>query len=83
MTTYINNVCGNNQHLLAIYIANYCRYHIENKLIVTKRLATKAGLLSIMGVYKKGIKIEENKEMKKLIKLSNDGKLDDFVRSKF
>ncbi|MEO5889443.1 MAG: hypothetical protein ABIQ31_04280 [Ferruginibacter sp.] len=36
----------------------------------------------IISVYKKGIEISKNKEMKKLIKLTDEKKLDDYIKDK-
>jgi hypothetical protein len=37
----------------------------------------------MMNVYKKGIEISKSKEMDKLIKLTDDNKLDDYINDKF
>ena len=64
-------------------MAAYARNFLENKNSATKFTATKAGLISIMNVYKKGIEITRSKEMDKLIGLAGDNKLDDYIRDKF
>jgi hypothetical protein len=72
-----------NEQLLAVYFASYSRNCLENKATSTKTSATKAALISIMNVYKKGIYITKNKEMDELIKLTNDNKLDDYIKDNF
>jgi hypothetical protein len=76
-------IYGKNLQLLAIYLASYARNYIENKTTATKFSATKAGLLSMMNVYKKGINIDKSREMNKLIKLEAENKLDDYINDNF
>ena len=66
-----------------IYIASFSSYYLIHKKDATEFEATKAGLMSIMYVYKKGIEIKKSKEMDKLIKLTNENKLDDYINEKF
>ena len=73
----------NNTPLLGIYLASYAREVLENKEASTKFSATKAGLMAVMNVYKKGIQINKNKNLDKLIALTNKNKLDDYIKSKF
>jgi hypothetical protein len=79
----LSKIYGKNVQLLGIYLANYARNFLENKSSATKYSALKAGIVSMMNVYKKGINISKNKEMERLIKLSDDNKFDDYVRDKF
>lgn len=83
MNVELSKIYGKNVDLLGIYLASYTRNYLENKTTATKFSATKAGLISMMNVYKKGIKISKNKEMDKLIKLTADNKLDDYINEKF
>ena len=79
----LGKIYGKNAQLLGLYLASYTRTFLENKSTATKFLATKAGLISIMNVYKKGIEISKSKEMDKLIKLTEENKLDDYINEKF
>lgn len=79
----LGKIYGKNADLLLIYLSSYTRYFLENKSTATKFLGTKAGLTSIMNVYKKGIEITKSKEMDKLIKLTEENKLDDYINEKF
>jgi hypothetical protein len=72
-----------NRELLAIYLASYSRNFLENKTSATKLTAIKAGLTSIVNVYKKGIALNKNKEMEKLVKSYDQGKLDEYIKIKF
>lgn len=83
LTQQLSKIYGKNVHLLGVYLASFSRNYIENKTTATQFSATKAGLISIMNVYKKGIEISKNKEMDKLIKLTADNKLDDYINEKF
>ena len=37
----------------------------------------------MMNVYKKGIEISKSKEMEKLIKVTDENKIDDYINEKF
>lgn len=83
LTEQLGKIYGKNDQLLLLYMLGYSREFIEHKTTATKFSATKAGLISIMNVYKKGIEITKSKEMDKLIKLTDENKLDAYIQSKF
>jgi hypothetical protein len=83
MPLELGNIYGKNNELLIIYMAGYARYYIENKATATEFAEKKAGLISIMNVYKKGIDIKRSKEMEKVIKADNDNTLDVYIKEKF
>ncbi|MFN4314320.1 MAG: hypothetical protein ACK4E0_08510 [Chitinophagaceae bacterium] len=80
---HLSKIYGKNIQLIGVYLASYCRHYIENKGTATKASATKAALTSMMNVYKKGIAIKKSKEMDKLIKQAEEGKLDEYVANYF
>ena len=82
ITTNLSKIYGKNPTLIGIYLASYSKHFIENRSSATKLTAAKAGILSMMNVYKKDIRIIKNKEMDKLIRFSNS-ELDDYVAGKF
>ena len=55
-----------NPDLLAIYIARYSRYMIENKTAPSNFYATKAALTAVSKAYKKGIDVSRSKLIEKL-----------------
>lgn len=69
-----------NDQLMFLYLAGYARYALENKATPDKKKSITAGLGSMMTVYKKGIKISKNKEMEKVLKLS-DSELENYIAS--
>jgi len=79
----LGKIYSKNAQLLGLYLASYARNFLENKGTATKFSAIKAGLISMMNVYKKGIEISKSKEMDKLIKLTDENKLDDYINDKF
>lgn len=79
----LGKIYGKNIQLMAIYLASYARNFIENKNSATKFSARKEALISMMNVYKKGIDIKKSKEMDKLIKLTDENKLDDYINKNF
>ena len=68
-----------NPELLALYLASYSRNMLENKKTYNSFDATKAALLSIVKVYKKGINVSRSKEIEKLSKTIDQGQLDDYL----
>jgi hypothetical protein len=81
LSDQLGRIYGQNYQLLAIYLAGYARNMIENKNSPTKFAAIKAGLMSMIRVYKKGIQITPNKEMNKIIRLT-DSELDGYINEK-
>lgn len=79
----LSKIYGKNIQLIGVYLASYSRHYIENKGTATKASATKAALTSMMNVYKKKIAISKSKEMEKLIKLTDEGTLDEYVAKHF
>ena len=72
-----------NDKILINYMAAYSAYWLQNKSAATKPGGVKAGLTSMMNVYKKDINIKKNKEMDKLIKTTGEGKLDEYIAENF
>ena len=79
----IIDIYGKNDELLLIYMAGYSRYYLEHKATATKLDETKAGLISIIKVYKKGIAIKKSRAMEKAVQAYDENKLDDYVKDKF
>jgi len=79
----IMNLYNKNDKILINYMAAYSAYWLQNRSTATKPAAVKAGLISMMNVYKKDIQIKKNKEMGKLIKLTEEGKLDQYIAENF
>ncbi len=78
----LSDIYGKNADLLMLYMARYSSHYIENKATATKASAIKAGLISIMNVYNKGINIKKSKEMLKVIKANEENKLDEYIADK-
>ena len=83
ITEKLIKICDKNTHLLELYMASYSRCFLEHKGTATNLSAAKAGLLSIMIVYKKGINVTVNKEMDNLIELTNENELDEYIDDYF
>ena len=78
----IQKIYGRNVQLLAVYLASYSRYMLENKNTHDNFKATKAALMSMISVYKKGIAVHKTREMDKLISLTEAGQLDNYIIQK-
>jgi|JI81BgreenRNA_FD_contig_91_303493_length_1043_multi_2_in_0_out_0_2 hypothetical protein len=73
---------GNEQFLL-LYMAGFGKSAIENNKDKAKKYTfVKAGINSILKVYKKGIGVKKNAELEKLLKM-NDAKLDKYITKNF
>jgi hypothetical protein len=77
----ITDLFDENAHLLVLYMASYSRYCLEHKGSANRQSATKAGLLSTINVYKKGIGISRDKNLAKLTKMT-DAELDQYITDK-
>ncbi|HMO63119.1 MAG TPA: hypothetical protein PKC39_13090 [Ferruginibacter sp.] len=82
ITEQLSKIYGKNQQLLALYLISYSAKMLETNNYSDKFTATKAAVTSMMNVYKKGIDMLKTKEMGKLIKLNEEGKLDDYIKQK-
>lgn len=76
----LSHLIGNNKELLNIYFASYARHMLENKSKASEFSATKAGLLSLIRVYKKNVEIIKNKELETIIKMKPDSELNVYIR---
>jgi hypothetical protein len=83
ITSKLGDIYGENPPLLLLYMASYARHFIENKNTATKQSGIKAGILSIINTYKKGIEIKKSNEMDKVIKLTAKNKLDEYIKDNF
>lgn len=72
-------IVGGNPALLSIYVASYSRSVLENKASPSTFLAVKAGLLSVVKVYKKGIGVMRNRQLDKLARMDQDSQIEDYI----
>lgn len=76
----VSKYTDKNPELLMIFIAGWTKYSLENnhsKDLVQSQLAA---YTSIIEVYKKGVAIERNKKMEKLIKIYDKGELEAWIK---
>lgn len=79
----LSAIYGDNSDLLMMFFAGYSKFYLENKKTATNSASTKAGLISLINVYKKGIGVTKSEELEKLITLADANKLDDYVKNNF
>jgi len=79
----LKTIYGDNSVLLIYFFAGYSKYYLENKKTITKLAATKAGIISLLNVYKKGIGVTKSEELEKLMILADNDKLNDYVKNNF
>ena len=77
----VTHLYGKNDQLLGVYMAGAARYMIENKGSTDRIKGIKAGIVSMINVYKKGIAVKKVKELDKLVKFS-DTELDTYIAGK-
>lgn len=82
MNSSIMKLYGKNNELLVLYMGSYSAYFLENKN-TDKTAAIKAGIVSMINVYKKDISIKKNKEMDKAIEAFDQNKLDEYIGKNF
>ncbi|QHS58784.1 hypothetical protein [Chitinophaga agri] len=76
-------VFDKNPQLLMVYMANYASYCISKQSSADKAAAAKAGLLSVIRVYQKGLAVVKNKALEKVIAANDDNKLDEYIDKNF
>ena len=75
----ITRIVDRNPELLSIYIASYSRNVLENKASPNNFLAIKAGVLSVVKVYKKGIGVTRNRQLDRLAKMEQDSQVEEYI----
>ncbi|MGS0747268.1 hypothetical protein [Halpernia sp. GG3] len=79
----LSSINEGNSDLLLVYFAGASNYYLENKLSNVNSEMTKAGLISVMNVYKKGIGITKSKGIDNLIKITEQNELDKYLSDNF
>lgn len=69
-----------NPHLQFIFLAGWTRYSLMNNYSNDKQMGHLEGLKSVINVYKKGAGIKKSKDLEKLVKLYDEGKLENWVK---
>ncbi|MBP8115354.1 MAG: hypothetical protein KAY50_08355 [Chitinophagaceae bacterium] len=79
----LSAIYGANSDLLMMFFAGYSKFYLENKKTATNSAATKAGLISLINVYKRGIGVTKGEELEKLVALADADKIDDYIKNNF
>ncbi len=84
VTIEISKLCTNlaekNSHLLAVFLASYCRYVLENNYNNDKLKASIAAIKSMINCYSLGGDVKKNKLMEKAMAADKDSKLEEWVK---
>jgi hypothetical protein len=72
-----------NKGMLVLYMAACARYSLENNYSKDMKAQQKAAILSMINAYKTANGIKKDKKMDKLVKASDDGKLDEWLQQNF
>lgn len=81
--TVIIDLTKDNPDLLDLYFASYAAYALQHKDDKESLGANRAALQSMIKVYQKGLSIKKSKAMLKLIKMNNEGKIDEYIKKEF
>ncbi|GAT61871.1 hypothetical protein [Paludibacter jiangxiensis] len=76
---YIIKYTEKNPDLLLIFMAGWTRYSLENNYSNDQMKGYYEGFKSMISVYKRGIGIQKEKNMEKLIKIYDEGQLEDWI----
>ena len=68
-----------NQGMLILFMAGCAKYVLENNYSKDMRAKHKAALHDMISVYKAGKGIRKDKKMEKLIKMDEEGKMDEWL----
>ncbi|MBK7308861.1 MAG: hypothetical protein IPI88_18850 [Chitinophagaceae bacterium] len=79
----LSAIYGANSDLLMMFFAGYSKFYLENKKTATNSAATKAGLISLLNVYKRGIGVTKGQELEKLVALADADKIDYYIKNNF
>lgn len=72
-----------NKGMLVLYMAAAAKYSLENSYSKDMKAQQKAALLSMINAYKTANGIKKDKQMDKIVKANDDGKLDEWVDKNF
>lgn len=80
----INKLCTDlsekNAHLLAVFLASYCRYVLENNYSEDRVKGYTAGIKGMINCYSLGGDVKKNKLLEKAVTADKDGKLEEWVQ---
>jgi len=72
-----------NKGMLVLYMAAAARYSLENNYSKDMKAQQKAALLSMITAYKEANGIKKDKQMDKIVKANEEGKLDEWIEKNF
>ena len=75
----ISKITANNPQLLIFFIGGWTRYSLENNYSRDKVKGTCAGLKCLVNVYKKGIGVNKDKDIDKLVDIIDKDELENWV----
>ena len=78
----VMKLIGKNSQLLMVYMSSFAKTVLEHPDVNNLVAQEKAGITSIANVYKKGIEIQKNKELERVMRLT-DSELDSYIAERF
>ena len=80
LNTYIVELCDKNKEFIMLFMGGWTRYALQNPDSVNSLKGNIAGLESIIKVYEQGQGVRRDKKVEKIIKLQEEGELEDWVK---
>ncbi len=80
LNAYIVELCDKNKEFIMLFMGGWTRYALQNPDSVNSLNGNMAGLESIINVYKQGQGVSRDKKVEKIIKLQEEGELEDWVK---
>ncbi len=81
LNAYVVKLCEKNKEFLMIFMGGWTRYALQNPDSVNSLKGNLAGLESIIKVYKQGQSVSRDKKVDTIIKLQEEGKLEDWIKA--
>lgn len=81
LRSYVMEFSEKNKDFLMIFMGGWAKYAINNEYDTDEFKGSLAGLKSVMKVYEMGEGIKKDRKVEKLIELSSEGKLEDWLKT--
>jgi hypothetical protein len=80
LNPYVVELCDKNKEFVMLFMGGWTRYALQNPDSVNSIKGNMAGLESILKVYKQGQGVSRDKKVEKIIKLQDEGKLENWLK---
>jgi len=81
VNTFATKLADKNPELVILFMASYTRHALQNNYDTSMINGYVAGVKSVVNLYKLGGKVKKDKFVLEAVKASDDGKLEDWIKS--